>query len=355
MDRSEIFRQQPEENPIEREVDVVAVEQIIGDPSLPTGEAVDRLAEYHAAEMNAAEMMQELREGEISQERYRKYIESVYPLVVGFNGGLIRSLSKIGLSEYPSLASLVEQVRSHDHITESKAIQALAAEMRDEVRRIVRDQGMTETLGLVRAVAGQLKEEQEHNDYYRRMLDEHGVDHVAMHSNFEGYLASFELSERQHMARKVHEAIQNGEEPDAFPDAPFLQSVLAMREFLFAAATDERVSFLVYNAYQTAIEFTLVKVVSGSVYPGALKNRQVSLVPKDYDPTEAVDEEDVPDVIKWWDAHAEEGIEGAEEARHIKQGKARMDEHIKDPRERTISLQGTDQILRLFSHTARES
>src|SRR5215469_15668442 len=127
---------------------------------LQAGEEIDALARHYSNQANAGAFMTALRERKVTLDEYKSFITTLYPLVVGFNAGLIRSIAKLGeLQTSPQARELVEEILSVDHIRHSQRVQALAARLRTLARE--------EQLPLLRALAAQLKEEQEHNDYYR--------------------------------------------------------------------------------------------------------------------------------------------------------------------------------------------
>src|SRR5207302_8829474 len=96
------------------------------------GDRVAGLAKRYAAEMNASALATALRQRQLPRRSYLAFIATMYPLVVGFNRALIRSIAKV------------------DHVRHST---------------------------FVRALAQQLEEEQAHNQLWRAMLEVVDVDH----------------------------------------------------------------------------------------------------------------------------------------------------------------------------------
>ena len=63
--------------------------------ALRAGDAVAQLAQRYAAEMNASEFATALRLRRLSRRSYVAFIATMYPVVVGFNRALIRSIAKV--------------------------------------------------------------------------------------------------------------------------------------------------------------------------------------------------------------------------------------------------------------------
>src|SRR5215467_9594506 len=94
---------------------------------LQAGEKIDALARYYSDQANAGSFMMALRERKVSLEEYKSFITMLYPLVVGFNAGFIRSIAKLGeLQTSPQARELVEEILSVDHIRHSHRVQVLA-------------------------------------------------------------------------------------------------------------------------------------------------------------------------------------------------------------------------------------
>src|SRR6266581_1954782 len=104
----------------------------------------------------------------------------------------------IKLMPSPGIMS-INGMQKVDHVRNSHRVGKLAVEL----RTIAREEG----LSTLRALAGQLKEEQEHNDYYRKMLEVHGIDHEAYYTSFELYLNRIPIGERDHLTYEVLTAL----------------------------------------------------------------------------------------------------------------------------------------------------
>src|SRR5258707_6423414 len=116
------------------------------------GEKIDALARHYSNQANAGSFMTALRERKVTLDEYKSSIITLYPLVVGFNAGLIRSIAKIDeLQTSVQARELVEEILSVDHIRHSHRVQALAGRLRTVARGV--------SLTALRALAGQLKEE----------------------------------------------------------------------------------------------------------------------------------------------------------------------------------------------------
>src|SRR5919108_1115215 len=114
------------------------------------GDAVTELGKRYAAEMNASAFATALRERHIPRRSYIAFIATMYPIVVGFNRALIRSIAKV------------------DHVRHSSFVKMLAQ---------------------------QLDEEQSHNQLWRAMLEVFDVDHEALYNDFQEYLERIPLEE----------------------------------------------------------------------------------------------------------------------------------------------------------------
>ncbi len=128
----------------------------------PVGDAVWDCAKKYAKAVNTYEFASSLRNRTLSKRRFMGYISAIYPIVVGFNRALIRSLSKV------------------DHVRQSKFVQSLAE---------------------------QLGEEQWHNQLWRGMLRAHRVDHDALYSDLERYMARFSERDLDQMTAGVIAAL----------------------------------------------------------------------------------------------------------------------------------------------------
>ena len=99
------------------------------------GEKIDALARHYSNQANAGAFMTALRERKVTLDEYKSFITKLYPLVVGFNAVLIRSIAKIDeLQASVQARELVEEILGADHIRHSHRIQALATRLRTIAR-----------------------------------------------------------------------------------------------------------------------------------------------------------------------------------------------------------------------------
>lgn len=312
---------------------------------LQAGEKIDALARHYSNQANAGAFMTALRERKVTLDEYKSFITTLYPLVVGFNAGLIRSIVKIDeLQVSVQARELVEEILSLDHRRHSHRVQALAGRLRTVAREA--------RLPALRALAGQLKEEQEHNDYYRQMLEIYGIDHEAVYSSFETYLNEIPVEERDLMTRGVLTALREGQPTSAFPHTAFSQFALGLHHYLLRVANDLSVTFISYHALQSGIEFSLVKVVSESVFPGVAGTRDHPQLNRALVPDADLYEVGaVPPAIKWWDEHADYGQGGRVELQHVRHGREQLNRSLREKAEVREALQRVDDVLRLLAAT----
>src|SRR5688500_16413263 len=155
-------------------------------PSVRVGDAVTDLGRRYAAEMNASDFAVALRQRHMARRTYLAFIATMYPLVVGFNRALIRSIAKV------------------DHVRNSS---------------------------FVRTLAQQLEEEQAHNHLWRAMLEVHEVDHEAMYNDVDEYLGELDDDELDRCTRETLVAVRRdlgAGDAHRFPDAIFPDAVLAL-------------------------------------------------------------------------------------------------------------------------------
>jgi hypothetical protein len=76
------------------------------------GDKIDALARYYVDQWNATALATALRERRLSITEFRHYITKMYPMVVGFNGGLIQSITKSEELKQSDLAALLVKDRS---------------------------------------------------------------------------------------------------------------------------------------------------------------------------------------------------------------------------------------------------
>ena len=197
------------------------------------GDAVAELGKRYAAEMNASELAIALKNRHLPQRSYVAFLATMYPVVVGFNRALIRSIAKV------------------DHVRHSSFVKALAE---------------------------QLEEEQAHNQLWRAMLDVFDVDHEALYNDLEEYLAGFTPEELDARTEQVVSAVRRDLRAGAgthFPDAPFPDAVLALYHFLWLSATDQTVTYWAHFASQAGIEMVIWDVVTESILPGVVAHPEL--------------------------------------------------------------------------------
>jgi hypothetical protein len=310
---------------------------------LQAGDAIDALARYYIDRWNAKALPTALRERRLAISDYRHFITTMYPLVVSFNGGLIQSIKKIQeLQNSIRARELVQEMLHIDHVRNSNRVKQLAAEL----RIVARD----ERLATLRALAGQLKEEQEHNDLYRKMLEVHGIDHEAYYTVFEDYLYNIPIQERDRLTHEVISALRYAQTPDVFPDISFSQPILAICHYLMRDANDLQVTFFGYLALQSGIEFSLVKAITESVFPGVAGTRdQSQLNPELVPDADATEDGTVPLSIKWFDEHADYGQGGRTELQHVRYGRELLNRNITDETDIREALHRVDDVLLLWS------
>jgi hypothetical protein len=242
--------------------------KLLAEPRRPReahGRIGDRIwarAQAHAAHVNGSEFTTSIRERALRRERFVRYIAMEYPVVVGFNRALIRSLNKL-----------------------------------DNVRQAP----------LVKALAVQLQEEQIHNDMWRAMLESFGVDHLALYTELREYLSQFSQAKLDSLARDVIDALaadRRNTAPGIFPASPFPEPVVALVHHMEAIATGDASSFWCHFASQSAVEMTLFEVTSAA-YSGIAGNPELDCGPRS---------------TAWWKEHTRSATDGAErsiEEKHL--------------------------------------
>jgi hypothetical protein len=199
------------------------------------GDAVVQLAERYAGEMSASEFATALRKRRLSRRSYVAFIATMYPIVVGFNRALIRSIAKV------------------DHVRNS---------------------------AFVRALARQLEEEQAHNQLWRAMLEVHDVDHESLYNDVDEYLGALDGAALDRCTNETLVAVRrdraagNGHR---FPDALFPDAVLALCHHLTQSATDPAISYWEHFASQAGIEMVIFDVVTQSILPGVVGHPELDL------------------------------------------------------------------------------
>jgi hypothetical protein len=192
------------------------------------GDAVAAMGKRYAAEMNASAFATALRNHHLPRRSYLAFIATMYPVVVGFNRALIRSIAKV------------------DHVRSSSFVKALAQ---------------------------QLEEEQAHNQLWRAMLEVFDIDHEMLYDDIEEYLAGFEQAELDRVTQGVLSCVRRDLGAGVggqFEDAIFPDAVLALYHHLSHSATDDSVSYWEHFASQAGIEMVIWDVVSTSILPGVI-------------------------------------------------------------------------------------
>ena len=159
----------------------------------------------------------------------------MYPIVVGFNRALIRSISKV------------------DHVRNSTFVKSLAR---------------------------QLEEEQAHNQLWRGMLEVFDLDHEALYDDFEDYVHKLPKDELDSCTHDVLKAVRRDLNAGAgarFEDAMYPDAVIALYHHLWISATDDSVSYWEHFASQAGIEMVIYDVVTASILPGILGHPELDL------------------------------------------------------------------------------
>lgn len=202
-------------------------------PTRRVGDAVADLGARYAAEMNASDLATALRQRHLPRRSYVAMIATMYPVVVGFNRALIRSIAKV------------------DHVRHAS---------------------------FVRALAQQLEEEQSHNQLWRAMLEVFDVDHESLYDDFAEYLEALDAEELDARTAEVLQAVRRdlrAGNTGRFPDTPFPDAVVALHHFLWQSATDPAVSYWEHFASQAGIEMVIWDVVSTSILPGVIAHPEL--------------------------------------------------------------------------------
>lgn len=235
------------------------------------GDEVYSLGRQYAEDANNTEFATALRDQTLPRDRFLRYVAAMYPIVIGFNRALIRSMSKVDL--------VLECV-------------------------------------FVKALAEQLQQEQTHNQLWRQMLDVYGLDHGAMYRDLQQYMKRFSPAHLDQMTQDLSDALADDIEnvsPGVFPQPAFPEPVLALYHQLWMTASYEDFDYWEHYASQFAIEVIICDVVSTSIFPGVVGNEAL---------------EDGPSSFEWWKEHAKQG--GAElgdrsaEEKHIELAKIMM-------------------------------
>ena len=202
-------------------------------PPLRVGDSVAMLGLRYASEMNASAFATALRLRHLPRRSYLAFIATMYPVVVGFNRALIRSIAKV------------------DHVRNSTFVKLLAK---------------------------QLEEEQSHNQFWRGMLEVFDIDHEAVYDDFEEYLRRFSTDELDSITADVVGGVRRDLGAGAgsrFEEALFPDALLALYHHLWNSATDDSVSYWEHFASQAGIEMVIYNVVTTSILPGVLAHPEL--------------------------------------------------------------------------------
>jgi len=261
------------------------------------GDTVWDLVLRYTVHANESEFGVALRNRELPKPRYLGYIAAMYPIVIGFNRALIKSLAKI------------------DHVRQST---------------------------FVRALAEQLYEEQGHNQLWRGKLRTFGIDHEALYRTLEGYLADFSAAELEHMTKGVLAHLQRDltdVAPRCFPEPPFPEPVLALYHYLWMTASLESIPYWEHFACQAAMECAIFEVVSTSIYPGVVGNPELDVGPA---------------TTVWWKEHSRQGSESgkrSEEEKHLELSRHALNRNDQANELATQITARVEDTCRLFAGT----
>jgi hypothetical protein len=234
---------------------------------LRLGDRIWEAALALSAQVNRCELASSCRNQQLSRERAFGYVASMYPIVVGFNRGLIRGIAKV------------------DHVRDSR---------------------------LVKHLAEQLREEQMHNELWRRQLDAYGIDHMRLYSDVEAYFARLDVADANRFTEQTVAATREDVEqawPGIWPDPVVPEPVLALYHLMWWTSVTPEVHYWEHFASQSAVEFMIFEVVSESVYPGFKGHPELDRGPS---------------TMRWWQEHARQGSEGgkrSDEEKHLEMAK----------------------------------
>lgn len=235
------------------------------------GNEIQAMARQYGDECNATEFATSLRKRVLPRDRYQGYIVAIYPVVVGFNRGLLASLRKV------------------DHVRDCLFLNALAK---------------------------QLQEEQYHNGLWRSMLSAFDIDHALLYRVLEEYMARFGDAELDRMTEGVLQSLRGDLQnvaPGVFPDPVFPEPVLALYHHMWMTGSYHDISFWEHFAGQFSMEVMIFEFVSTSFYPGIVGNPELDLGPK---------------TTAWWAEHARQGAKPGQrssEERHLELAKLSLD------------------------------
>lgn len=223
------------------------LEQKSLDGTAKVGDIIWSRAAEHAAYLHDSEVLTTWRSKELPPNRYARIIAGMYPCVVGFNRALIRSVAKL------------------DNVQDSD---------------------------LVRNLAEQMIEEQDHNQLWRVMMESFEVDHNGLYSRLRQYLSRYTTAELNEKTAAVVEAVLKDREnssPGIFDGPPVPEPAVALYHHMFTVADDPSYSFWCHFGSQSAIESLLYDFTSNSIYPGTAGNPALDKGPR---------------TVAWWKEHA---------------------------------------------------
>jgi hypothetical protein len=236
--------------------------------NLAVGDRVWELADKYSRRINDSDLATSCRNHTLSKERYFGYVAAMYPIVVGFNRALIRSIAKV------------------DHVRDYQ---------------------------LVKYLCEQLREEQAHNALWRSKMNKYGIDHERLYSDLQDYTARFSDDELNVMTEQMIAAVREdvaNVAPGIFPDPVVPEPVLGLYHLLYQTATDPEIDYWEHFACQSAVEYIIYDVVSTSVYPGVSARSDLNLGAS---------------TITWWQKHARQGSEESgersDEEKHLAMAK----------------------------------
>jgi hypothetical protein len=262
------------------------------------GDVVGALARRYASHMNACDFASQLRAQRVSRRQYAAFLSMMYPCVVGFNRALILSIAKV------------------DHVRHS---------------------------AFVRALAEQLHEEQGHNQMWRGAMDLFGIDHARVYGDFREYAGSMSREELDLRTAGVLDALTadpSNVSPGFFVGSPFPESIVAICHYLWSSASCEQVHYWEHFASQSGIEMVIFDVVSGTVLPGVVGNRELDLGLAS---------------TKWWREHGrmasdEPGVKSDEE-KHLELARIALNRSDSAREHREAITRRAENTMRLFAAT----
>lgn len=272
----------------------------LGEPKQRLGDTVWKIARRYASDVNSSPFYASLRQRKLPRKRFVEFLAAMYPIVVGFNRALIRSISKV------------------DHVRQSVFVKALAE---------------------------QLREEQDHNQLWRTKLDVYGVDYEALYAALEQYMGRFSRHELDRMTHDYLVAVTEDPtdiNPGFFPDPVFPESVLAIYHHLWMTASAEDIDYWEHFASQSSMEVMIYDVVSTSIYPGVVGNAELDAGPA---------------TIEWWKEHAKQGNTDrgmrSDEEKHLELAQLVLDRRTVPHGLRAQVLSRAEDTMRLFAAAMR--